>query len=218
MTRYIFTPILAICLVFQGFSQGKIIPVSASQSDFLKTYKLALAASVSDFRTTQTEMDTKLFATYSEFTLYRPMSGANKGAFIFPQQLPTEYNTVTAANYTEYNWASMPHVAFQYKKNAKVAIFRSAMQHNGASINWEASYFKSMFDSYLLPDMYYLTNEDSVLANGFKSDTKLLIIPSFTMVGTDNYALIDGLLQKSPSLQQKIKEFFASRCCKLRQR
>ena len=106
--------------------QGKLIPTNSSQKNFLKAYRLILEAADDDYRSTGSSMDKSLFPDYGEFSVYWITSGENAGSFIYPDELPVEYEYVTANDYINYNWQALTHISVQYKRDSgTVAIFKS---------------------------------------------------------------------------------------------
>ena len=210
MKKLLFLLFFTIGFGFSLFSQGFISPTSSSQSDFLKTYKLALLKSNEDFRFSG-NIDSLLFPKYGEFSVYWAKTGTNKGAFVFPEGVPTAYNSISATSYNSYNWQSEQHYALQFKKNSKsVAVFKSSILFNQSSVSWEALYFKKTFDSYLFNDMYFFTDEQQLLSQGLSEDTKLLIIPAFTLKNNNPKYFIDSIFSVYPGIISKINSFLAS--------
>ena len=71
------------------------------------------------------------------------MEGTDKGNFVFPDTIPTVLN-ITHNTITNYDWTSANHRSIQLKYiPKKIAVFRSKLEAEGHSINWEAIYFKS---------------------------------------------------------------------------
>src|SRR5665647_225890 len=97
-------------LTQQTFPQGNIIPTGSSQSDFLKAYKMALDRSNEDYRLNGA-VDSLLFPKYGEFSVYWIKSGADKGSFVLPEQIPTAYSSVNGNSYSTYNWQNVEHTS-----------------------------------------------------------------------------------------------------------
>ena len=202
--------ILLVFISKFGFSQGVTIPIDITQNDFLKTYKLILNKSDSDYRFTSNELDTVLFPKYGEYSIYWINSGTNKSSFVLPENVPSDYSSVTNFGYTDYNWQNTSHYSIQFKKNPKrIAIFKSKIQYNNTCISWEALYFKNIFDTYLYNDIYYFINEDSLANQDISKETKLLIIPSFMVKGTDNKYYIDSIFSATPNIKTRIDTFLS---------
>lgn len=211
--KKIFTFLLLLTLgcfsVKYAVSQGVIIPTDESQNDFLKTYKLILNASNSDYRTTSSDLDTLLFPAFSEFSVYWAKNGTHSGSFIMPNPVSEEYASVTANAYQEYDWQTQSHYAIQFKKHQKkVAIFRSSKMQNNSTISWQAVYFKSFFDSYLFDDIYYFVDE-TALSNGLHPQTELLIIPAFAAKEGDNSFFIQQIITENPAIKTQIDDFLS---------
>lgn len=210
MSKRLFLLLFTIGFCFSIYSQGFVSPTSSSQADFLKTYKLALLKSNADFRFSG-NIDSVLFPKYGEFSVYWAKTGTNKGAFIFPEGVPTAYNSISATSYNRYDWQSEQHYALQFKKSHKsIAVFKSSIFFNQSSVSWEAQYFKKTFDSYLFNDMYFFTDEQQLLSQGLSEDTKLLIIPAFTLKNNNPKYFIDSIFSVYPNIISKINSFLAS--------
>lgn len=145
-----------LCLTSSVFSQqGLLLPTNSAQTDFRRVYKCILDAADQNFRTTSPDMDKVLFPEYSEYSPYWIVSGTDKGAFVYPDQLPQSYASISNSAYSGYTLAGKQHLAVHFKRLPKtVAIFRSALQTDNHSISWQAGYFSTLFDSYLFPDVY----------------------------------------------------------------
>lgn len=191
--------------------QGKLIPASLTQKNFLKAYKLVMEAADYDYRSTGTSMDKDLFPDYGEYSVYWISSGDNTGTFVFPDELPAEYSHVTAVSYSDYNWQSANHLAIHYKRNPKtIAIFKSMHQADSLSLTWESLQFIKLFESYLHDDIFYTVNEDELNTNGLDENTVLLIIPAFTVKGDDYSFYIDSILNLGYSFKSRLDDFLAS--------
>jgi len=204
------TLLLLIVINYTLFAQGVLIPADLQQQDFLKTYKLVLAASNEDFRSTSNQMDTKLFPTYSEFSVYWALSGENKGKFVLPHAIPEKYASVASFTYSDYQWNVAEHASIQFKKSPdQVAIFNSSIKDNNSSVTWEAFYFKNIFDSYLYDDIYYFVDETHLADSGLHATTKLLIIPAFVTYNNDNTFYINQIIESNPQIKQQLDVFLS---------
>ncbi len=207
--NYAFLVLCFVCFSNMLFSQGVIVPTNNTQTDFLKAYKLVLAKSDLDYRITG-NIDSLLFPKFGEFSVYWAGSGSNKGSFILPEAVPTEFSSVTANNYAAYNWQSTDHYALQFKRNPKsVALFKSSITQNNLSISWESMYFKNSFDTYLYDNMYYYVDEHTFDNNYLSEDTKLFILPSFVIEGNNSVFYMDSVFSASPNMKAKIDTFLS---------
>ena len=117
--------ILFFFTITLSYSNGVIIPSDSSQNDFLKTYKLVLERSHSDYRFTNSSMDTLLFPRYGEFSVYWNKSGTNQGKFILPDVVPSNYSAVSNTPYSNYSLDLNDSYSIQFKRHSKrVAVFR----------------------------------------------------------------------------------------------
>lgn len=206
-------PILLLLMVMtcnqRIYSQGVVIPSNSSQTDFLKTYKLVLNNADKNFRLNN-GADSLLFPQDGEYSLYWAKTGADRGSFVLADTVPVIYSSVSSTPYSVYNWQTAEHDAIQFKRASKpVAIFQSLIKQNNISISWESLYFRNMFDSWLFNDMYSFVNENNLDTAFLPSSTKLLIIPAFSMNGTDNKFYIDSLVNSHPALKTKIDSFLS---------
>jgi len=192
-----------------AFPQGVIIPTGNTQADFLKAYKLVFEKCDQDFRMAG-NMDSLLFPKFGEFSVYWADAGADKGSFVLPQALPAGYASVTANSYTAYNWQAGDHYALQFKRGQKpIALFRSSILQNNLSISWESMYFKNSFDTYLYDNMYYYVDEHTFDNSYLSANTKLLILPSFMIDGTNTAHFMDSVISASPNMKAKIDTFLS---------
>ncbi len=190
------------------FAVGSIIPTNTNQKDFLKAYKLILYKSYADYRFTSTKIDSSLFPKFGEFSVYWINSGANKGSFVLPEVVPSNYSSVTNTEYQSYNWKNDNHYSIQFKHSTKrVAIFKSKIKYNNNTVSWGAIYFKNMFDSYLYDNMYYFVDEDYLDSTDISSSTELLIIPSFTVHGEDQKYYMDASYNLCTKMKTRIDNF-----------
>ncbi len=189
---------------------GNIIPVSNSQSKFVKAYELVLDASANNYRSNGSLLDKNLFPAYGEQSIYWVTGGENKGNFIFPDSIPDEYSYLVNETYSNYNWQDQQHLAVTYqgKKNS-IAIFKSKYEADGNTLNWEALYFQGLFESYFFSDVFYFVNEDSLTSKGFEDNTELLIIPAFTVKDDDYTYYIDSIFSLGNDLTTPIKYFLS---------
>jgi hypothetical protein len=191
-------------------AQGVVIPTDGSQADFLSAYRFALNQSSGDYRFTNATMDTMLFPRWGEFSVYWAKSGPNKGSFIFPDKMPGNYASVTAAPYTGYNWQNDDHYAIAFKANARtVTILKSSIMQNRSSVTWEAVYFKNLFESWLLPSIYSYINEREIDSAGLPWSTQLLVIPAFTVRETDWRFYIDSLFASTPRMKNNLISYLS---------
>lgn len=206
------TGILSVFVLYSiQAQQGNILPTDNTQKNFLKTYKLVLDASNNHYRGGGSSIDTELFPDYGEFSVYWNITGDQKGSFILPNSIPSDYSSlITSTIYSNYNWESGDNLSLIYQRETNsIAIFQSKYQANGSSISWEALQFTSLFESYLHNDVFYIVNEDS-LVNGLKDNTRLLIIPAFTVKDDDQTFYIDSLFSVSASFKSGIDNFLAN--------
>lgn len=201
-----FTPLLVSLLLlhFSLLSQAQsvIIPDDANQNDFLKAYKLVLEKTNSNYRTSDDNMDTRLFPTFGEYSVY----WNKQGDFYIPDPVPEAYASVSSSPGGSYDWQTNALYCLQFKKQAQTIAILSASYKDGTA-TWEAFQFKSLFDSYLWNDMYHLIDEQDLAANGLSSQTKLLIIPSFSAESGDETYYIDKLFDENPSIKSKLETY-----------
>lgn len=186
---------------------GSIIPTGSDQKNFLKAYQLVFNLSDNDYRGNSAKADVQLFPKYGEFSVYWALSGTDKGSFIIPDTIPAQYSHLDLKNYSAYNWQSTGHRSIQYKKQPKkIAVFQSKIQVDQHSINWEAQYFKSLFETFIDKSIYYFTDEDG-LAQGISDSTEILIIPAFNVHQKGDKHYIDSVFTIAPQVKTKIEAF-----------
>jgi hypothetical protein len=137
------------------------------------------------------------------------MSGTEKGNFIFPDTIPASYN-ITYNSINNYNWQIADHSSIQFKYiPKKIAVFRSKLETDGHSINWEAIYFKSLFETFLDKKMYYFVNEDDLNGKNLSDSTEMLIIPSFNVHAKGDKHYIDSLFTLYPGIKNAVKSLLS---------
>ncbi len=199
LLSFLFTSIFA--------QNGVLISTNKDQNKLISTYRLAFETSDNDYRSNEAT-DNNLFSAFGEQSLYRITSGTNAGKIVFPNELPSEYSSLEANNYSNYNWQSQSHVSIQFKKNPKrIAIFKSKIRANEANISWESIYFESIFSEYLMDGISYIIDEESISTSGIDANTKLLIIPAFSAKDDDYTFYIDSLFTVTPGIKDKIDAF-----------
>ncbi len=208
--RLLLVLILALFFTNQfSYGGGIIVPSDSSQADFTKTYKMVFYEAIVNYRFSNSTQDENLFPAYGEHTPYWIMDGANGGSFVLPDKIHPSFKSVTHSDYGSYNWQNKDHYAIQFKNSSwRVAILRSNIKHNNKTVNWEAIYFKNMFDTYLY-NSYHFVDEEGIDTAGISGATQLLIIPSFTANGDNQKYYIDSIFNKSPNMADKIKSFLA---------
>ncbi len=188
-----------------------VVPTNSSQEDFLKTYKMILYGSYADYPSLLIDNNSSLFSSVGEFSIYWANSGANKGSFILPGNVPSAYASVSSSAINNFDWTSSNNYSIQYKPSSKkIAIFKSKINHNNNTVSWGAVFFKNMFDTYLFDNIYYFVDEDYLMENELDGSTQLLIIPSFSLKGEDNKYYIDQVFDLCPKLKEKIDNFLSN--------
>ena len=207
---YVIAVSTMIAIVPSVVGQGILIPTDERQEDVLRAYRLVLAQSSSDYRFTNATMDSTLFPRWGEFSVYWIMDGPNRGSFVFPDRLPSGYSSVSTEPYTGYDWQAAEHRAIAFKAYSKtIAVFRSDITANNTSISWEAVHFRNMIDSYLLGGMSYSIGEREIDSAGLIWTTQVLVIPAFTVHGTDWKFHVDSLFTAAPRLRDRLLSFLA---------
>lgn len=203
--RILITVFLAVFGSRCAHAQGVLIPTDTSQADFLKAYAFVLNQSNVDYRFTGTTLDTALFPKWGEHSLYWVRSGPRRGSFVYPAALPSGSSAISSAPYTAYDWRADDHYAVSFKAYAKtVAVFKSDVKSNGASVSWEAVYFKNLIESYLVGNISYYLGEKEIDSAGITWTTQLLIIPAFTVNGEDWRWYIDSIFTAAPRMKDNL--------------
>jgi hypothetical protein len=190
--------------------QGHIIPTGTPQGKFTKAYKLVLEASDEHYRSTGTSMDKVLFPDYGEYSIYWIGSGEHKGSFVFPDEIPQEFQYVKSSTYQNYNWQNNPHFSIDFQKQPnKVAIFKSAYKADSITISWQALQFIKLFESYLPEDICYIIDEEELAQTGLDENTELLIMPAFTVKGENYTFYIDSIVGLGYDFKSKLDAFLS---------
>ncbi len=188
--------------------QGYLISTGADQKQILKAYRLILEKSSDDFHDGTTLWDSELFPSYGEHSVYWITGGAQKGKFVYPGSLPQDYQTLSGSVYTHFNLSAQNQSSVQFKKHPKrIAIFKSKYQSEGISLTWESVYFERLFSEYLMDDVFYTVNEDSLTGNGINSNTTLLIIPAFLSKELNYKYYIDSIFTVTSGLNTSLQSY-----------
>ncbi|KPL26691.1 MAG: hypothetical protein AMS23_00655, partial [Bacteroides sp. SM1_62] len=208
--------ILIISILLTSFQQktqaqqGYIIPTGTSQGKFTKAYKLVLEASDEHYRSTGTSMDKVLFPDYGEYSIYWIGSGEHQGGFVFPDEIPQEFQYVRSSTYQNYNWQNNPHFSIDFQKQPnKVAIFKSAYRADSITISWQSLQFIKLFESYLPEDICYTIDEEELAQTGLDENTELLIMPAFTVKGENYTYYIDSIVGLGYDFKSKLDAFLS---------
>jgi hypothetical protein len=190
--------------------QGFLISTADDQKQLLKAYRLILEKSSDDYHDATAVWDNELFPSYGEHSVYWITSGGNKGRFVYPGVLPDDYQTLTGNIYTHYSLSAQNQVSIQFKKHPKrIAIFKSKYKSEGISLTWESVYFERLFSEYLMDDVFYTVNEDSLTGKGIDSNTELLIIPAFVSKEQDYAYYIDSIFAVTSGLNTSLQSYIA---------
>ncbi len=200
-----------VCIQLVCAQQGNIVVTDNTQEDFLNAYKMIMSLSDKDFRSTSLTMDTLLFPKYGEYSVYWITKGVDKGNFLVPDTISSNYPAVTSKLYFNYNWQSSEQLSLQIKNQPKtIAVFNSKLLNEGYSVSWETRYFNSLFRDYLYGNMVYNVNEDDLTNAPISDLTSLLIIPAITEYNKVDYShYIDSIFKISPNLKTQINNFLA---------
>jgi hypothetical protein len=201
--------VVTLCACAAGAAaQGVLIPTDGGQKDFLKAYKFVLNQSTNDYRFTSSTLDTALFPRWGEYSVYWAQTGPNRGSFVYPDAMPSAYASVTSAKYAGYDWRAEQHAAISFKAYAKaVAVLRSDIRRNNNTVSWEAVYFRNLFESFLLPGISYTIGEREIDSIGLNWSTQCLIIPAFSVRGSDWKYYIDSMFAAAPRMKDNLLAF-----------
>lgn len=187
--------------------QGVLIKTNQEQYKLLSTYRFIFEQSEYDYRTNEVS-DKNLFSEYGEMSLYRITTGDNSGQIVYPNSLPDEYTNLSNEAYSSYDFTTQSHVSIQFKKHPKrIAIFKSAYKSAGANFNWESVYFERLFSEFIMNDIYYTIDEETLANQGLDENTELLIIPAFLVNDADYTYYIDSLFTVSQSFKENIDSY-----------
>ena len=188
--------------------QGVLVPTDSSQKQLIQAYKLVLEASSNDFRNTGSAMDTDLFPEFSEYSVYWSFENATKGDFIYPNIIPDKYKFVTTVPYQNYQWQSGLHYSLHFKKHPeRIGIFKSKYKAGDSPVSWQSIYFERLNDEFLLDDIDYIINEDTLENETISKHTQLLIIPAFTVKDEDYTFFIDSIYALNPTMGLSLKKY-----------
>ena len=206
--RYLVAFILFVLPQVVKAQQGFLISTSNDQKQLLKAYRLVLERSSEDFRDGSAAWDNEIFPGYGEHSVYWITSGTNKGKFVYPGSLPQEYTHLAGIPYSQYNFAAQNQTSVQFKKHPKrIAIFKSKYKANGVTLSWESMYFERLFSEFLMDDIFYVVNEDTLVTKGLDTNTELFIIPAFAARDSNYTYYIDSIFSVSPGLSTSIQAF-----------
>ncbi len=198
--------LLIATLQFTASAQVNIIPCGQSQADFLNACKMVFEYASENY--TDKLIQSGLFPQNSEYSIYWAKSGQYAGGFILNEDISDDYASVTSVQQSGYDLFGGEHYAVNYQHDtSNIAIFRSSLIANNTTISWQYSYFANVFNSYLLNDMYFITDENSIINDTSLAEAKLLVIPAFTVNGSDQEYYIDQLFSEYPQLKKWILKF-----------
>ena len=208
--RYLVACLLFVLPVFIQAQQGFLISTGNDQKQLLKAYRLVLEKSSDDYRDGSATWDNELFPGYGEHSVYWITSGANEGKFVYPGELPGDYQHLAGNLYSHYNFASQNQTSVQFKKHPKrIAVFKSKYKANEVTISWESMYFERLFSEYLMDDIFYTVNEDSLVNQGLDANTLLFIIPAFAARDSNYTFYVDSIFSITPALSTSIQTYTA---------
>jgi hypothetical protein len=206
---------VALSLALIAFSvsvfcqNGAMVSTNQNQKKLISSYRFILENSDNDYRTNEVT-DKQLFPAYGESSIYRVLTGSNKGSFIYADALPDNFSNLTHSTYTNYNWQAQPHLSIQFKKHPKrIAIFKSAYKTDGTNLSWESIYFERLFSEFLMDGITYTIDEETLASEGLDSNTELLIIPSFVVNDTNYTYYIDSIFSIVSGMKDKIDLFLS---------
>ena len=169
-----------------------------------------MEASDEHYRSTGTSIDKVLFPDYGEHSIYWIGGGEQQGNFVFPDEIPQEFQYVITSAYQNYNWQNNPHFSINFQKHPKkVAIYKSAFMADSITISWQALQFIKLFESYLPEDIFYIIDEEELAQTGLNENTELLIIPSFTVKGEDYTYYIDSIVGLGYDFKSNLDAFLS---------
>ncbi len=174
----------------------------------LKAFRLVLEKSAEDFSDGSSVWDGELFPAYGEHSIYWITSGANKGKFVYPGALPQDYAYLAGSPYSQYSITGQKQVSVQFKKHPRrIAIFKSKYKNHDVTLSWESMYFERLFSEFLMDDVYYVVNEDTLITKGLDYNTKLFIIPAFAAKDSNYTFYIDSVFTVNTGLAASIQSY-----------
>jgi hypothetical protein len=207
-TRFLVACSLFILPLFVKAQQGFLLSTGNDQQQLLKAYRLVLEKSADDFDDAFSTWDNELFPGNGEHSIYWITSGANKGKFVYPGELPQEYRHLAGSPYSYYDFTAQDHTSVQFKKHFKrIAVFKSKYTSNNVTLSWESMYFERLFSEYLMDDVFYTVNEDTLVNSGLDVNTELLIIPAFAVKDSNYTFYIDSIFSWMPTLGENIHSY-----------
>jgi hypothetical protein len=212
MLRKLYVIAFAVSLLFTEFinAQQGVLINTEDQQQLLKAYRLILEKSADDYHDGSTVNDQELFPAFGEHSIYWITSGNNKGKFVYPGQLPPDYQYLSGISYSHFDLSEQNQVSLQFKKHPKrIAIFKSKYKASDVTLTWESIYFERLFSEYLMDDVFYTVNEDSLTGKGLDINTSLLIIPAFISKEDNALFYIDSAFSVTPGLSASIQAFVA---------
>jgi hypothetical protein len=206
--RFLASSVLFILPLFLKAQQGFLISTGNDQHQLLKAYRLVLEKSSEDYRDGTATWDNELFPGFGEHSVYWITSGSQEGKFVYPGELPQEYGHLAGSVYSHFNLTGQKQVSVQFKKHPRrIAVFKSKFKANNSTLSWESMYFERLFSEYLMDDVLYTVNEDTLTSTGIDVNTALLIIPAFTSKELDYAYYIDSIFSAAPALAASIQNY-----------
>lgn len=202
-----------LSIVFTGSVNGQdgvIIPTNQDQKKLISAYRFVLEQSDDDYRSNEVT-DKQLFPSFGESSIYRILAGSKRGSFVYANTLPDEYSNINPSSYTNYDWKTQSHLAIQFKKHPKkIAIFKSAFKTGeGTNFSWESIYFERLFSEFLMDNIAYTIDEETLASEGLNENTELLIIPAFVINDTNYTYYIDSIFSVVTGMKEKVNQFLS---------
>jgi len=182
ISKFISLPLLFI-LMLQSLSAQttSVLPIK-DQTDFVQLHKFIYEASANHFQTTSSTINTDLFASYGEYSVYL----SEDGAVVFPDTIPRKFENLVAQASGDYDLAAKTHRSVSYNEPAgKIALFKSSNGTGNSAISWQSFHFRQLFDKMLPENGYSIINEEAFSANKLSDSTELIIFPAVKINGQD---------------------------------
>lgn len=197
--------VLFAAFVSSGFAQqGVLINMGNAQKDLLKPYQLVFDAVGNNYHSRSSLIDARLYPENGEFS----MLWLQNGQLLYPGALPQKYRTLDTTAYNLFDWEGSARLAIhRNKKKDRIAVFRSSLMLENASVSWEAVYFKSLLEQYTGSDSWYYIDEQQLTTHGLSEETSLLIIPAFSVQGTSHTGYMDQIVSQWPGIGTVINTF-----------
>jgi len=195
--QFVSLPFLFILMLQSVSAQTtSVLPIN-EQTDFVQLHKFVYAASANHYQTTSSTINTDLFATYGEYSVYL----SEDGAIVFPDTIPQKYENLVSETANDYDLTAKTHLSIRYSNpDEKIALFKSSNGTGNSAISWQSFHFRQLFDKMLPENGYTIIDEETFSANKLSDSIELIVFPAVKIDGANYAYYVDQIVDKIPGI------------------